>query len=55
MPKRISYDKIDEKTFQFENKVSIVSNSTAYIRTNLDLANIIKDKRLKVTIEVLDG
>lgn len=54
MPKRISYEKIDDKTYQFENKVSLVSNSTAYIRTNLDLANEVKGKKLKVTIEVLE-
>jgi len=53
MPKLTPYNKISENKFEFEQKVAIVGYD-ARIHTPKRLADQIKGKRLKVTIEVID-
>ena len=54
MPKKISYQQIDENTYSFESKVKLFSGSNCKITGPTDLGIKLNDKKVKVTIEVLE-
>ena len=54
MPKKTTFEKIDENKFEFESSVTITSNSTCYIRSPINLGRNLQNRKLKITIEVLE-
>lgn len=53
MPKLIRYETLSENKFQFENYIRI-RNNDARIQVPKRLGDQIKDKKVRVTVEVIE-